>query len=212
MKTKDFIKMIQEADPSGEMHIRMSDGIPYEAEPKPGYWDGPYSYIDDEGNWVCSTEGEKVDIHCKEIYSFVDDMFDAGCYNLPTWEKTSSKFRFELSYSNDGKRKSIEDAILNDAKEAYEEITECRQKMKSDSIERARAQAKTGWTWFQNKLADDPSITPNIHKYYTWQIYNENGGEEPSNLNNTEAVIHSGLFEKLDNGKIEGYFEFKIKN
>ena len=28
MKTKDFIKMLQDEDPSGEAHIRMSGGVP----------------------------------------------------------------------------------------------------------------------------------------------------------------------------------------
>ena len=28
MKTKDFIKMLQDADPSGELHVRMQGGIP----------------------------------------------------------------------------------------------------------------------------------------------------------------------------------------
>jgi len=59
MKTSEFIKMLQEADPSGEAHIRMEGGIPRFAELKEGYWDGPYSYLDEEGNWVYSTEGNK---------------------------------------------------------------------------------------------------------------------------------------------------------
>ena len=42
MKTKDFIKMLQEEDPTGEGFIRLNDGdaILY-AVSKPGYWDGP---------------------------------------------------------------------------------------------------------------------------------------------------------------------------
>ena len=48
MTTSQFIKMLQEADPSGEAHIRMDGGIPLFAELKPGYWDGPYEYIDEE--------------------------------------------------------------------------------------------------------------------------------------------------------------------
>jgi hypothetical protein len=211
MKTKDFIKMLQEADPSGEMHIRMSDGIPFAAEPKPGYWDGPYSYIDDEKNWVYSTEGGKVDIHCMEIYDFVDNMFGSGSYNLPTWEEVSSKFRFELNYSN-GKNEEKIEYILKEAKETYNEKIEWRQKLKSDGIERARTQVKSGWTWFQNKLADDDSIRPNIHRYYTWKIYDGEGKEECSNLHNVEAILHSGLFEKHDNGVLEGHYQWILKS
>lgn len=50
MTTSEFIKMLQDADPSGEAHIRMSGGVPKYAELKEGYWDGPYSYIDSDGN------------------------------------------------------------------------------------------------------------------------------------------------------------------
>ena len=52
MTTSQFIKMLQEADPSGEAHIRMEGGIPLFAELKPGYWDGPYEYIDEDDNYL----------------------------------------------------------------------------------------------------------------------------------------------------------------
>jgi hypothetical protein len=58
MTTKEFIKILQDADPSGEAHIRMEGGIPMYAELKAGYWDGPYAYIED-GKYVYSAEGSK---------------------------------------------------------------------------------------------------------------------------------------------------------
>ena len=70
MKTKDFIKMLQEADPSGEAYIRMQGGVPHCAELKEGYWDGPFQYIDDDGNFVTSIKEFKVDIHCIDILKF----------------------------------------------------------------------------------------------------------------------------------------------
>jgi hypothetical protein len=81
MKTKDFIKMLQEADPEGEGYIRFPDGgAPWFAESKPGYWDGPHQYlkkIDPDGSnnisnmkIVTSTKGYKIDLH---VYS-VDEM------------------------------------------------------------------------------------------------------------------------------------------
>lgn len=84
MKTKDFIKMLQEADPTGEGYIRLPDGgAPWFAEQKPGYWDGPYQYLekinpeqhDHAGNFklVTSTKGYKIDIHTLDSSTIVWD-------------------------------------------------------------------------------------------------------------------------------------------
>jgi hypothetical protein len=211
MKVKDFIKMLQEADPTGEMHIRMPEGIPFAAEPKPGYWDGAYSYIDEGGNWVHTADDGKVDIHCMDIYEFVYQIFGSRSYNLPSWEEVSSKFVFNLELKNESQRIESQQRILQEAKEAFNELTETRMKWKSDGIERARTQAKMGWTWFQNKLVDDPSIVPNIHVYYTWEIFDGNGIKETSNVHNVEAILYSGLFEKIDDNVMPGYYQWKIK-
>ena len=75
MKTKDFIKMLQEADPSGESHVRIDGGAVFFAEPKEGYWDGPYNYIemvDGKPKWTASTKGYKVDIRTMDLYDFVE--------------------------------------------------------------------------------------------------------------------------------------------
>lgn len=77
MKSSDYIKMIQEEDPTGECHIRLEGGVPFCAERKPGYYDGAYSYIDEDGNYVISKEGGKVDIHCIDLEDFVWDNDDA---------------------------------------------------------------------------------------------------------------------------------------
>jgi hypothetical protein len=76
------------------------------------------------------------------------------------------------------------------------------------SVERA----KKGWSWFQNKLIDDKTLRPNMHYYYTWKIYNESGKEEGSNVYNTQGVMKSGLFERLDNNKMPGYYEWVLKS
>jgi len=52
MTTGEFIKMLQEEDPSGKAHLRMDGGIPWFEECKAGYYDGPYSYIDENKNFV----------------------------------------------------------------------------------------------------------------------------------------------------------------
>jgi hypothetical protein len=203
MKTKEFIKMLQEADPSGEAHIRMEGGIPRFAELKPGYWDGPYSYLDEDGNWVYSSEGNKVDIHCFDRYDYVSDMFTT--YNIPTWEEVRSKFKFSLGYSDNSER---EENSLSEAKESFEHSTEMNQRFRRDGEELALSRSEKGWTWFQNKLVDDSTIKPNTHHYYTWVVMDENGKDQGSNLHNVEAVYKSGLFERLDDGVKEGYYQW----
>jgi len=89
MKTKDFIKMLQEADPEGEGYVRLPcGGAPWFAENKPGYWDGSYQYLEkinpDKGNdWgnmkiVTSKDGYKIDIvtldHDTIIWDYNGDM------------------------------------------------------------------------------------------------------------------------------------------
>jgi len=73
------------------------------AEHKVGYWDGPYSYIDENENYVYSTMGSKVNIHCRDIEGFVENHFDLHDSN--NWENIKKKFKFELSYSIPEQRK-----------------------------------------------------------------------------------------------------------
>ncbi len=206
MKTSEFIKMLQEADPSGEAHIRMSGGVPKFAELKAGYWDGPYSYIDEEGKWNYSTEGNKVDIHCTDIYDFAYDM--VRTYNIPTWEEVESRFKFSLGYAIEEQRKERENVILDEAREAYNDSVELHTIFQIEGEERAIENSEKGWTWFQNKLVDDPTLKPNMHHYYTWKVYDKNGKKQNSHLHNVEAVYKSGLFERHDNGVIEGYYQW----
>jgi hypothetical protein len=205
MTTREFIKMLQEADPSGNAHIRMSGGVPRFAELKPGYWDGPYSYIDEDGNWTYSTEGEKIDIWSLEIDDFVSEMIDS--YQIPEWEEVKSKFKFKLEYSGPSS-KEREDRILSIAKNAYDEYVKMHKKFESEGEERALLNAEKGWKWFQNKLVDDITLRPNNHHYYTWLIYDEDGKEHSSNVYNVEGVYKSGLFERLDNNVKPGYYEW----
>jgi hypothetical protein len=71
MKTKDFIKMLQEEDPTGESHVRLPGGVPTYVEQKPGYYDGAYSYIDDGGNFVTTTKGYKIDVYAQDLEDFI---------------------------------------------------------------------------------------------------------------------------------------------
>jgi hypothetical protein len=123
MTTSEFIKMLQEADPSGQAHIRMEGGIPIFAELKEGYWDGPYSYIDADGNYVYSSAGMKVDIHCRDIDGFVDYHFDL--FEENNWENIKKMFKFELGgYAIASQRNERAERIINHAKEAWDRYYE----------------------------------------------------------------------------------------
>jgi hypothetical protein len=210
MTTAEFIKMLQEEDPEGTAHIRMGGGVPYGAESKAGYWDGPYSYIDKDGNWVYSSEGTKVDIYCREIDDFVHDMMDT--YEKPPWEEIESRFKFKLTYANEAQRKERENGILRIARESYDSTIDMYERFKNEGESRALDRFRKGWKWFQNKEVDNPDIEPNLHHYYTWIVLDENGKDQGSNPHNVEAVYKSGMFERLDNGKRPGYYEWVMKS
>jgi len=74
--TKELIKQLQEADPEGKCHVRIHGGSVFSCERKPGYWDGPYEYLEGD-TYVFSTRGDKIDIHTLDpgdwIYHHLDD-------------------------------------------------------------------------------------------------------------------------------------------
>lgn len=207
MTTKQLIKLLKEADPSGESHIRMDGGIPLYVISKPGYWDGPYSYIDEFGNWVESKQGTKVDIYTLDIWDFVEGKLDDNP-NI-TFEEIKQMIKFDMGNSKTYKELRV-DPLLDKAKAAYDEIKEIEDKIYQKSLEDMIENAKKGWTWFQDKRID--SDDPSMHYYYTWKIYDENLEEQGSCVNNTQSIQKSGLWERLDNGVKSGYYQWIFKN
>jgi len=206
MKTKDFIKMLQEADPSGEGYIRMSGGVPMFAELKEGYWDGPFTYLDEDGNFVTSINGYKIDIWCLEIDDFVEEYFDL--HDPDNWEKIKSKFKFEFGgYCVKKQRDEKIERILSRAKESYNEQYEIHKKLYDDALAEMIENAKKGWKWYQNKEVDNKQE----FYYYGWKIIDEKGKVDRSNVYMTESVMESKLWEKVDNGEIEGYYQWVFK-
>lgn len=208
MTTKELIKMLHDADPTGEAHVRMSGGIPYLAEPKPGYWDGPYSYLDEDGNWVESSKGTKIDIWTMDIWDFVERQLDIN--EDTDFESIKEKIKFDLSGTKENNQKYTIDPLLKKAKEAFDEINKIENDLYQRALDDMIENAKKGWTWFQNKEID--SDKPNMHFYYTWKIYDENGKVQGSCINNTESVQKSGLWERVDNGVKPGYYQWIFKN
>lgn len=117
MTTNEFIKLLQEEDPSGEGHIRLYDGTPFAAIAKEGYYDGYYTYLDKDDNFVATIKGYKIDIYCVDIDMFVERHFES-CNR--DWELIKAKFVFEFDGYNEENRQSRIDNILLKAREAYD--------------------------------------------------------------------------------------------
>lgn len=207
MKTKEFIKMLQEADPSGEAYIRMEGGVPYYAEYKEGYWDGYYSYIDDGGNYTSSIKDSKVDIFCQDI-----DLFVEGLTDLETeWDEVKNKFRFEFSGYHDGGKDRIE-RIYKEAKESFDSMREILQNLYDSNLKEMIEAAESGWRWFQNMEVDNITDGFNNHVYYTWKIFDSEGNDKGSNIKQTESIQKSGLWEKIVSKERPNYYEWKFIN
>jgi len=119
MKTKDFIKMLQEEDPSGEGYLRIGNGDPIIfVTQNEGYWDGPYSYIeqgeDGEPIWVQSTKGYKVDVYTMDLFQLAE-RFQGN------WEEMEKHIRVEYTYLDNGKK---EKSFIEHAKKECEEKKE----------------------------------------------------------------------------------------
>ena len=215
MTTKEFIEMLKKADPSGNAHIRMEGGFPVNCSLKEGYWDGPFSYLDKDGNYVYSINGMKVDVSCRDIEGFVENHFDF--HNSNNWEEIKSKFKFELSsYCNKSQRDEKENSVLNIAKEAWNNYYEIHQDMFDRALQEMTNNALKGWRWFQNKEIDKyiKGVTKwdiNQHFYYTWKILDEKGKSHHSNIHMTDCVIYSGKWERVDNNVQSGYYEWVFK-
>jgi hypothetical protein len=205
MTTKELIEMLQREDPDGTCHIRGFSGIITGVESKPGYWDGPYDYIekDKDGNpvWVASTRGSKIDFYQMDLYDFT------GRYG-GNWEEVKKHIRVEYDYLDDGER---ERQFMEKAKKECEEFNEVHESVYQMSLEMCRRDAKKGYTWFQNKDVDK-NEKPNFHKHYTWKIYDEKGKERMSTIGSTEPIMKSGEWEKVDNNKKKGYYQWIYKN
>lgn len=102
--------MLQDADPTGEKHIRLvGEGMPLYAYAKPGYYDGPFTYVED-GKLHLSADKEKVDIYADNGDDFVERnhdwkdklVFEMSCYvNKSQAEEKKNAFIESLSDTDD---------------------------------------------------------------------------------------------------------------
>lgn len=92
MKTKELIRQLQEADPSGELECTV-DGVDiFAVWTEPGYYDGPYEilirdpdlapYYDVVGG-IISTEGTKVRIRAMSLRTaLLEEEVDGGFFPI----------------------------------------------------------------------------------------------------------------------------------
>ena len=121
MKTKEFIKMLQEEDPSGESYLRINGGCISSVCSKPGYWDGPYSYLERDKNgkpiWIQSTKASKIDVYIMDMFDFAE-RFDGN------WEEMEKHIRVEYDYLDNGERKQQFIKFAKKECDEYNEITD----------------------------------------------------------------------------------------
>ena len=117
MTTKEFIKMLQDADPTGDSHVRMSGGVPVGVARIPGYYDGHYSYIDENDNYVSTMKGSKVDIYCRDYIDIISDYYDEDKTKDENWEIIKSKFIFDLGKGISDKEKRFMDRVYKEFEE-----------------------------------------------------------------------------------------------
>jgi hypothetical protein len=119
MKTKDFIKMLQKEDPSGEGFLRINNEPILFVESKEGYWDGPYNYIerdeDDKMVWVQSTQGYKVDVMTMDMFLFAE-------YYSGDWEEIKKHIKINYTYVEKDKHANEIMIKLKNQCDLYNEI------------------------------------------------------------------------------------------
>jgi len=194
MKTKDFIKMLQEADPSGEAYVRLpGGGAPYFAEHKEGYWDGPYQYLEpldpnkprsyDNTRLVTSSLGSKVDIHIIDSTSIVWE--EEG-----KMENIKPRFRFEFdNYAIKSQRSDREERMW---KSIEDEARYAKTHTEASLIEWTQ---KTADNYFGGNFVVKQPVSKPIGYYHCMKAYGLNGQkDEVFCQGECWAVIASGKF------------------
>jgi len=139
MTTKELIEQLKRADPTGECHVRINSEPVSGAWSLPGYWDGPYNYLEwDEDHknptWVQSTKGDKVDIGTLDLFWLAE-------YYSGDWEEMKKHIRVEYTYLDDMYAKNF----LKRAKEEcdeYNKIEDEIEKQFGDSLRKRRREKR----------------------------------------------------------------------
>ncbi len=198
MKTKDFIKMLQEEDPTGEGYLRFgsSDEAIVSCESKPGYWDGMYSYFDKETKtWIKTTEGYKIDIHFITwediVWEYEGDM-----------KKIKEKLKPDYSsYSDKKQRQEKIDKFWKNVEEEAAESRKLHKKLDEEMFDKVMERFKNGWNYWTTN-----NEKPMIYNGGKWKKWLK---KDPACFGEMEVFIkNEHLFDKTIRGK---YICYKLK-
>src|SRR3972149_1193684 len=195
MTTAEFIKMLQEADPDGTAHVRMEGGVPYYAEHKAGYYDGPYEYIDENDRFVLTNLGDKVDIYCKNPADILwdghwtpwGDPYDVA------WEKLKAKFVVDFgAYANEEQRNERVDSFFKSRKEEFDSMIASQGPSWEEHLDDVIKRYRAGWRFYQCK-------DEGAWKYYDWKIITPLGiNDGGANLATSCPILESGRFRSVE--------------
>jgi len=187
MKSKEFIKLLQEIDPTGEAHIRGFGGAIVSAYMNPGYYDGSYSYMDGDV-YVSTRKDSKIDVVVYDIDSIIEryhgDMdkikehvrFDS--YTDKCWENIEKQAR---------EYRDLKQRFLNEA--TFEVLKKYQQGLQvAQSIKDKIGHYNVMW-WHEDGSTQ-------INRMYS--IGNCNG----LNQGQCGAIIKSGFFTPVQEGEI----------
>jgi len=209
MTTSEFIEMLKKADPEGTAHIRLPDGVPYYAEHKAGYYDGPYEYIDKDNKYIITNQGWKVDVYCKTPNDIIWDSHWTpwgDSYEI-AWEKIKAKFVVDFgAYAVEEQRNERADSFFVDRKEEFDEMIESQKASWEKYLEDVIEKYKNGWRFYQCK--DEKSF-----KYYDWKIVSPTGiNHGGANLATSCPILESGKFLPVEVNQQNPSLMENIKN
>lgn len=188
MTTKELIELLQEADPDGTSHIRLTGGIPRYILFKDN--DEPYHYIDENGNFITKSSGTKVDIYCDDVFEFVLNKHTT----LDSLDEIKNTFIFDddvdIEYKN---------LIIREVEDSYRIIDTNIKQLYDESLSQMRERAYNGWEWYEK-------ITENLDGRSKWIVVDENGIKNLPTY--TEIITKSEEWVETYNNKIEGYKEW----
>ena len=187
MKTKDIIRLLQEADPSGETHVRFEgDGDVVEFVRVPGYYDGSYTYVDGD-KLIQTDKGSKIDAYTWDIKGKIWD-FKGDLEKI--------KEGIILDFRDEEKAKKIfEEEILPEAQRAREFC----QGLLFQFIVEVLQKIKEGW------IITQPLDTTIGH--YNQMVFKKGKEEDRLCQGECGAVLESGFFEVE---KTNEYYVWKV--
>lgn len=203
MTTSELIKLLQAEDPSGNAHIRLSDGVIIGVERKPGYWDGAYYYIDENKRYVRSTRNEKIDIHTITSEDYIwDNHMDYNPYlndKNAAWQRLKDLFVFDTYESKHNE--DIKDSFYNNLKKEFDEYCEYMIDYSKKLVNELITNIENGFKY---------QFFEQNERFDKWRVVNDKG-ETLNNLYHgyAEALKYNNSFKSII---VDNHIEYIINN